>query len=179
VLVNLQRRYAIRTSSLLEFVRILQRRLKLRNREFNICLVNDEAIRRLNLAYRGKDKATDVLSFPWTETERTPRAEGPTRSPQRKGWGIRNFLGDVVVSVPSARRNAQKEGHSILNEIRWLTLHGVLHLMGHDHARDRGEMTALELTLREQLGLAGRGGKDEVRKKNVRSKGQKAIRSRR
>jgi probable rRNA maturation factor len=62
----------------------------------------------------------------------------------------------VVISVEAARRNARKEGHSTLNEIRWLILHGLLHLIGYDHSRDTGEMVALELSLREQLGIAGR-----------------------
>jgi rRNA maturation RNase YbeY len=72
---------------------------------------------------------------------------------------FRNLLGDVVISVQTARRNARREGHSTLNEIRWLILHGVLHLLGFDHERDRGEMTRQELALREQLGIAGSRGK--------------------
>ena len=66
------------------------------------------------------------------------------------------FLGDVVISVETARRNARREGHSTANEIRWLILHGVLHLLGYDHETDRGEMTALEISLRARLGIAGR-----------------------
>jgi len=65
------------------------------------------------------------------------------------------FLGDIVISVDAARRNAREEGHSTLNEIRWLILHGLLHLLGHDHERDQGEMTRLELALRSRLGISG------------------------
>jgi len=122
--------------------------------------MNDAAIRRLNLTYRGKDKATDVLSFPWNETQEPLRAEAPASSRRRQRDGIRNFLGDVAISVETARRNADRAGHSTLNEIRWLVLHGVLHLLGYDHTRDAGEMVALELSLREQLGIAeGRGAR--------------------
>jgi probable rRNA maturation factor len=156
VLVNLQKRYVIPSASLTAFARNLKRRLRLGNWEFNICLVDDEAIRGLNLAYLGRDHATDVLSFPWKEAAGPILLEPrPPSRPLQQG-GITNFLGDVVISVETARRNAREEGHSALNEIRWLILHGALHLLGYDHERDSGEMIALELALREQLGVAGR-----------------------
>jgi len=78
---------------------------------------------------------------------RLPGRDSPLGSPE-----FARFLGDVVISAPSARRNARTEGHATLNEIRWLILHGVLHLLGYDHDTDGGEMTALELALREKLG---------------------------
>jgi rRNA maturation RNase YbeY len=68
---------------------------------------------------------------------------------------FKNFLGDIVISVDTAKRNAGKEGHSTLNEIRWLILHGVLHLLGYNHEKDHGEMTRLELSLRKRLRIAG------------------------
>jgi probable rRNA maturation factor len=170
VLVNLQKRYVVRTASLAGFARGLKRRLRLGKREFNICLVDDDAIRRLNSAYRGKNKATDVLSFPWNETD-GPHRPGP-RPASRRGEidEFGNFLGDVVISVETARRSAAAEGHATLNEIRWLILHGVLHLLGYDHSRDSGEMTALELTLRDQLGVAGAGRKSKAKVKTQKSK---------
>ena len=179
MLVNLQKRYVVRTASLSAFARNLQRRLRLGYRKFNICFVDDNAIRHLNLTYRGKDKATDVLSFPWTETEGTLRTGPRAPSRQRERGGITNFLGDVVISVQTARRNASEEGHSTLNEIRWLVLHGVLHLLGYDHERDTGEMTTLELALREQLGVAGGPpGEKQVKMQNAKGKSQKSNRSR-
>ena len=150
--VNLQKRFAIRSREITTFARALKRRLHLDQQKFNICFVDDAAIRHLNLAYRGKSKATDVLSFPWNDAAE-PALEANLGL--QAGDSFAHFLGDVVISVDTARRNAAEEGHSTLNEIRWLILHGVLHLLGYDHARDKGEMVALELALRDQLGIAG------------------------
>jgi probable rRNA maturation factor len=179
VLVNRQKRYAVRTASLGGFVRKLKRRLRLGNIEFNICFVDDKAIRRLNSAYRGKDKPTDVLSFPWNEAESHLRPHRRVPHGQQACGGIKNFLGDVVISVEAAGRNAGAEGHSTLNEIRWLILHGVLHLLGYDHERDGGEMNELELVLREQLGVAGgRQAKEQVKSQKSKVKKQEFNRSR-
>ena len=127
------------------FAARLRKALRLGRREFNVCFVDDRAIRRLNSRYRGKPRATDVLSFPW---------QGSNGARGAAAGEFAGFLGDVVISVETARRNARLEGHSTANEIRWLILHGVLHLLGYDHETDRGEMTALEHTLRERLGVA-------------------------
>ena len=181
MLVNLQKRYVVRTASLSAFARNLKRRLRLGCRKFNICFVDDKAIRHLNLAYRGKDKATDVLSFRWNEAAgaECPQPSGTafpavrtgeTPVPPRLPGRITNFLGDVVISVETARRNARGEGHSTLNEIRWLILHGVLHLLGYDHECDVGEMTALEVALRERLGVAGARRKSKSKGKTQKSK---------
>ncbi|HMD85884.1 MAG TPA: rRNA maturation RNase YbeY [Terriglobia bacterium] len=188
VLVNLQKRYGVRTVSLAAFVRSLKRQMRLGSREFNICFVDDHAIRQLNSAYRGRDKATDVLSFPWNEAAggQWPQPSG-TAVPALRTSGtpvppglpgrITNFLGDVVISVETARRNARAEGHSTLNEICWLALHGVLHLLGYDHMRDSGEMIELELALREQLGVAGgRKRKVETRKSKLETRKSKSPR---
>ncbi len=177
-LVNLQKRYSVHSASLLAFARSLKRLLRLGNREFNICLVDDDAIRQLNVAYRGKDKATDVLSFPWVDSDGPLQLEAPLSSRHRECDGITNFLGDVVLSVETARRNAAGEGHSTINEIRWLILHGVLHLLGYDHERDAGEMIALELAMREQLGVTGGAGKFENRNSKIETRESKSPRRR-
>ena len=170
VFVNLQKRYGVRTSSLLTFVRSLKQRLKLEKREFNVCFVDDSSIRHLNLAYRGKDKATDVLSFPWNE-EGGAHPPGPAHAGDKNGFS--NFLGDIVISVETAQRNAEVEGHNTLNEIRWLILHGVLHLLGYDHEKDAGQMVALELALRDKLEPAGGTGEKEKSKvKTLMAKGK-------
>ena len=171
-LVNLQKRYSVDAASLLAFARSLKRRLRLGKQEFNICLVEDDAIRKLNSAYRGKDKATDVLSFPWNESGGTPPLQPRPASRRGERDEHANFLGDVVISVETARRNAAMEGHSTLNEIRWLILHAVLHLLGYDHECDSGEMIALELGMREKLGVAG-VARGENRKRKVENRKSK------
>ncbi len=154
MIVNQQKCYALHSPVIRSFVRDLKRHLRLGRRQFNVCFVDDRAIRRLNVAFRGDRAATDVLSFQWTEPGLGNRwgRPRPTRSRNRE---FRNFLGDVVISVETARRNARREGHSTRRELCWLVLHGLLHLLGYDHEEDNGEMTALELDLREQLGVSG------------------------
>lgn len=123
--------------------------MKVGRQNYNICFVDDGQIRELNAAFRGIARATDVLSFPWrAKGERGRRAPGADE--------FKNFLGDLVISTESARRNARAEGHSTRNEVRWLILHGLLHLLGYDHETDGGEMTELEHSMRERLGLIGR-----------------------
>jgi rRNA maturation RNase YbeY len=146
MVLNRQTKIAVDLHGVRSFVRRVRNELKLGGRTFNVCFVDDREIARLNSAYRGKRRPTDVLSFPWSDGCRGPL--GGVRE-----W--RGFLGEVVISAETARRNARSEGHGTANEIRWLVLHGVLHLLGHAHERDQGEMTALELALRERLGIAG------------------------
>lgn len=92
----------------------------------------ERTIRRLNRDFRGRDEATDVLSFPGGYTP-----EGP-------------HLGDIVISVPAARRQARAAGCGVARELRTLLLHGVLHCMGYDHLTDRGAMDRLEARLRRR-----------------------------
>lgn len=94
--------------------------------------VSDRRIRELNRHYRQQDRSTDVLSFPGGSTPE----------------GV--HLGDLVIGVPTARRQAAALEHPLGREIRELVLHGVLHLLGHDHEADDGAMDALELDLRRQ-----------------------------
>jgi probable rRNA maturation factor len=90
--------------------------------------VGDRGMRRVNRQFRGKDKPTDVLSFP----------------------GEEGHLGDILISVPTARRQAGEAGHGIDRELRTLLLHGVLHCLGYDHETDQGEMERLERRLRKK-----------------------------
>jgi len=163
MIVSQQSKYVVSSSRLGEFVRQLRQALRLGRRDCNVCFVDDRRIKRLNSLYLGKNCATDVLSFPFNAQRRQP-AQRPgsqrarsrhTRRSANEGAALefKNFLGDIVISVDTAKRNAHKEGHSTLNEIRWLILHGVLHLLGYNHERDHGEMTRLELALRSRLGI--------------------------
>jgi probable rRNA maturation factor len=105
----------------------------------SVALVSDARVRALNRQYRGQDHATDVLSFP-SEGPAWPPSSGP-------------FLGDIVVALGVARRQARAAGHSELTELRVLVLHGLLHLLGHDHDRDHGVMSRVERALRMKGGL--------------------------
>ncbi|HYO99303.1 MAG TPA: rRNA maturation RNase YbeY [Pyrinomonadaceae bacterium] len=102
-----------------------------------VAFVSDRAMRELNRRWRGKRGTTDVLSFPAGQDE-FERAAGAT-------------LGDVVISVERAQRQAAEHGLSFEREVEQLILHGLLHLCGYDHERDDGEMNALELRLRRRL----------------------------
>ena len=164
MILNRQDKYVVNTSRLGEYVVELRQALRLGRRDCNVCLVGDREIRRLNSLHRGKDRATDVLSFPWNARQRPlrPRARSERARPghargsaeKRAAVEFKNFLGDIVISVDTARRNARREGHSTLNEVCWLILHGLLHLLGYDHESDHGEMTKLEIALRSRLGVA-------------------------
>jgi len=101
-----------------------------------VALVSNARVRALNRKYRRLDYATDVLSFPNHE----PLIPNP-------------YLGDIVIATGVARRQARKAGHSELTELRVLALHGLLHLLGYDHERDRGAMAKLERSLRRKGGL--------------------------
>jgi probable rRNA maturation factor len=111
--------------------------------EVHVLLADDTTLRRLNRTFRGKDKATDVLSFP---AGPTTVFFGDPKSPE--------LAGDLAISLETAARQAKQYGHSLRDEVRVLLLHGVLHLAGFDHERDRGEMAAREAALRRELGLA-------------------------
>lgn len=93
--------------------------LALSSAELSVLLTDDEGIRVLNRTHRGQDRATDVLSFPLDESA------GP--DPVR-------LLGDVVISIDTAERQARSRKRGLLQEIRFLLAHGILHLIGYDHA---------------------------------------------
>jgi probable rRNA maturation factor len=121
-------------SGLARFVREAQRAVGLAG-AVDVLLADDKTLRRLNRDFRGKDKATDVLSFPAMEDL------------------AGEFAGDLAISLDTAARQAREHGHSLRDEVRVLLLHGLLHLSGMDHETDRGEMAAREAGLRVQLRL--------------------------
>ena len=153
MILNRQDKTKIDLASAESLVRRLGKILGLGGRRFDVCFVDDHQIRALNAAYRHKSKATDVLSFPWKPGSALDiQRSGALSDPNGEFQG---FLGDVVISSETARRNAEAEGHALGTEISWLILHGLLHLIGMDHETDGGEMVALEHDLRERLGLSG------------------------
>ena len=108
-----------------------------------VAIVPDGRVRLLNRQYRGKDAATDVLSFPAAAPSALRRGK-----PDNRG-----VLGDIVIAAGVARRQARDAGHSLTTELRVLALHGLLHLLGYDHERDRGRMARVERRLRRKGGL--------------------------
>lgn len=118
--------------------------LGLKGVELSIALVDDETIQDLNRTYRHKDKPTDVLSFPLHERPRGWKPKGAKGAEIGAGWPHPGLLGDVIISVETARRQAAEQGRTLLAELTMLLAHGLLHLVGYDHrtaAEDR-EMTA-------------------------------------
>jgi probable rRNA maturation factor len=103
-----------------------------------VALVSDARVRALNRRYLGQDRPTDVLSFPASDSPDSPGA----------------YLGDIVIARGVARRQAHAGGLAEPTELRVLALHGLLHLLGYDHERDRGTMARVERRLRRKGGLA-------------------------
>ena len=124
----------------------LMRHAQLDDCELSLVLSDDAFIQRLNRQHRGKDAPTDVLSFPMREGEGADE-EDPV-------------LGDLVISVDTAARQAAELGHSLEAELRVLLVHGFLHLLGYDHEHDEDEaeeMRGAEGRLLAVLGAAGAG----------------------
>ena len=130
VFVNRQRKRRIARGRFLRLLRHAARTLRVSG-ELALVFGGDGILRRLNRVYRGKDRSTDVLSFP--------------------GPGGHEGLGDVLVSVPAAERNARRLGRTLAQELDVLALHGFLHLLGYDHETDDGTMDRLERRLRRRL----------------------------
>lgn len=130
-----------------------------------VLLTTDREIRRLNRTFRGKNKATDVLSFPafvpasqrasQSASQRDGRSAGqqlPLRRGRPTAWDP-GVGGDLAISVETARRQAAEQGHALAVEVKVLLLHGLLHLAGFDHETDDGQMARRERLLRTRLRL--------------------------
>jgi probable rRNA maturation factor len=118
-------------ASLERFASSAQRAVRLRG-EIAILITSSASIRLLNRDFRGKDKPTDVLSFP---------------------SAAKGLAGDIAISAQIAKKQAKALGHTLATELKVLILHGMIHLAGHDHESDDGEMAALEAKLRAKLKL--------------------------
>ncbi|MGH9398055.1 MAG: rRNA maturation RNase YbeY [Terriglobia bacterium] len=141
-----RRRISVSLRVLRDFSGRLSHALRLRQRYFDVILVDDAAITTLNRDFRAKTAPTDVLSFSWQDGAGLDEAS----------QDLNGFLGDIIISVDTAQRQAAGEKHSLLIEVQQLILHGALHLIGYDHETDRGQMNALEFGLRQKLGIEGR-----------------------
>ncbi len=129
-LLNRQRAVRVDLPRLRHFAALLRRRVAA-GREFAVAIDSDAAVRHANRRYRGRDRVTDVLAFP--------------------DAGRR--LGDILIAASRARRQARFLGHPLERELQVLMLHGLLHLLGYDHERDRGRMLRAERNWRRRLRL--------------------------
>ena len=105
-----------------------------------LTLTGDEHLREYNRRFRGLDEPTDVLAFAAQEKPSDQRFQAPP--------GTEHWLGDIVISLPRARRQAKEAGHPVNDEVRLLAVHGLLHLLGYDHAEADEERTMTAVTNR-------------------------------
>jgi probable rRNA maturation factor len=151
MIVNRQRRVRIPVQDLNRFLASAQKRLRVPTGAVTVALVSDLEMKRWNRAFRGKNRPTDVLSFPLEETPRTSKKRS-RRSSTTMGAND-PYLGDIAIAPAVAQKNARRFGRTFTAEMRILILHGILHLMGYDHETDQGQMDRREGLLRRELGL--------------------------
>jgi probable rRNA maturation factor len=180
MILNQQRRVRVSIAPLDKFLAATQKRLRLPADSLTVALVSDPQMARWNAQYRGKNRPTDVLSFPADGpvplnsvqsirgrdsqlpasaakrklSAKHSRASGSSTSFTSSRSSPASYLGDIAIAPAVARRNALRFGRTFDQEMRILILHGVLHLMGYDHETDQGQMTRRENRLRRHLGLA-------------------------
>ncbi len=116
-ILNRQKKHRVPTKAFERLLGELSRRYRLPDPEVSLAFVGEQAIQTLNRKFMKKDRPTDVLSFPLGE----------------KAPDGRFYLGDIMIAVPVAARQAREKGHSLDRELRLLTIHGFLHLLGYDH----------------------------------------------
>ena len=138
-ILNRQRRHKVHAKRWRDFAAGALKIIGADNRDASIVFVSDPAIRKLNRQFRGKDSATDVLSFP--------------SQPESFETDAGTNLGEIVISLDRAQAQAKENGLTDVNEVQQLILHGLLHLCGYDHETDNGEMNRLELKIRKKLGI--------------------------
>ncbi len=166
--------------------------LGLGERELSVLLTDDAFIRGLNRAHRGKDRPTDVLAFPLDEDVDGGKPAGPLpskkskkassvtgaarrlRAPRRLVLPADPMLGDVIISLDTAARQARERRHSLMEEVCFLLAHGLLHLVGYDHETDAEEREMDEQTKLLVRSTRPPGGKNAARTPEV---GQRARRS--
>jgi probable rRNA maturation factor len=137
VIIFRKRIAGLSPSALERFVMRARKAIHLRD-TVNVLVTSSRELRSLNRQFRGIDKPTDVLSFPF---------------PPVAGRQAKRAAGDVAISVDIARENSKRLGHSVADEVKILALHGILHLAGFDHENDNGEMAREEIRLRRNLKL--------------------------
>ena len=141
--LNRQRTHPVPRRALTEFLGRLSTALPPDSADsLAVCLVSDRRMREYNRRFRERDTTTDVLAFP---------AAGIADADEHP-------LGDILISVDTAVRQARAAGHGLGRELKTLALHGYLHLLGYDHETDDGRMLRLQRKLEAQLMRRGTGG---------------------
>lgn len=139
VIVNRQRKIKLDIEETERFTQLVVQNVhESKQTSFNVAFISNARMKQLNRDFRGKNKTTDVLSFPSEPDDFDPNPDS---------------LGDIAISVEQAQKQAIENGLDLETELKQLILHGVLHLCGYDHETDNGEMNARELELREALGI--------------------------
>lgn len=142
-IINQQRKIKLDAAVFLDFaVQTIKLINEAKGKDLTVAFVSDKRIRELNKIFRDKNKPTDVLSFPY-EPDRYDFLE------------TENFLGDIVISLETAQKQAAENNLAFEIEIKQLILHGILHLCGYDHETDAGEMNSVEIKLRAKLKING------------------------
>jgi probable rRNA maturation factor len=155
MILNRQRRVRIPVAELNRFLGAAQKRLRVPPGAVTIALVTDREMKKWNRAFRGKNRPTDVLSFPVdgpAKTQPSHSRRARPKSPPRTPLG--HYLGDIAIAPAVAQRNARHYHRAFSTEMRILILHGILHLLGYDHETDHGQMDRREARVRRDLGLA-------------------------
>ena len=126
---------------LYEIIDFTIKKLNIKNSVFDIIFINDEEMHKLNKEYRGIDRTTDVLSFALNDNKHIDT--------------IINSLGDIFISIPKMISQAKMYEHSEKRELSFLTLHGILHLLGYDHMNESDEkiMFGLQKEILNELGI--------------------------
>lgn len=172
---NRQKKIALDEGALAAFLARILKEMKLEGIEVSVALVTDAVIAKWNKNYRQKIGPTDVLSFPAMDRRRlahfkrkaahaagkenTRRVRGNVGQSLRDKPGQKfaedaGYLGDIAIAPETAQRYAAKNGRDLVQELRVLMLHGVLHLLDFDHETDHGQMNRVEQKLRRRLGIA-------------------------
>ena len=153
------RTYDVKVPRILQLVELISMHLGVETYQLSVSFVGSRAIRQLNYKFRGKDKPTDVLSFPqieWSKPRPVKRKLSSIARPRptTQPLSAPSLLGDVVISIPEAAANAQRIGQSLPREICFLLVHGMLHLSGYDHEipADEKRMRNAQRLLMQALG---------------------------
>jgi probable rRNA maturation factor len=142
LIMNQQRKVRINQRKIKTILTRIGRLLDLNNSEISILFVNDRMSRELNSHFRGINRPTDVLSFPM---------ENPVKDPEMTGKGIPFLLGDIVINLHRTVDQAKESGNSFYDELTFLLVHGVLHLLGYDHEKNNYQAARMRKKEKEIL----------------------------